>query len=113
MDMSADMKNNKKLTINGIEKLMGKFLRTDYIIDRVETNNDEYRIEATHGVIPHRFEISLKRYSVFPNHYDVHLVWYDAWGGAICSDTAEVSADGLRDMDVWLVTLSWMLRMFG
>jgi hypothetical protein len=111
MDVSADMVNNKKLTINGIEKLKGNLLRDRYVIDRVETKEYQYDIEATHGAVPHRFKIRLGRYAVFPNHYDVHLVWYNAWGGGIHSDTGVVSVDGLQYMDVWLVSLSWMLKV--
>jgi hypothetical protein len=106
------MVNNKKLTINGIEKLKGNLLRDRYVIDRVDTYEYEYDIEATHDVVPHRFKIRLGRYPVSTNLYDVHMVRYSGWmSGGIHSDTGVVSVDGLQDMDVWLVSLSWMLRV--
>ncbi len=104
------MVNNKKLTINGIEKLKGNLLRDRYVIDRVDTYEYEYDIEATHDVVPHRFKIRLGRYPLIMNLYDIHVVWYHALGGVVSSYNFSQSVEAFRDMDVWLSSLDWPLK---
>jgi hypothetical protein len=98
------MVNNKKLTINNIEKLKGERIRNqEYIIDKIETDDDMYKIEATqYGFAPNRFTIVLKREILKGGLISTNVFWKSAWNSTSRQDVLFVQLGEMVSMDRWL-----------
>ena len=104
--MSTDMQNNKKLTINGWDKLKGKFLQQRYVIDRIHIWQYVYSFEATcYGTTSNRIILQLERHPVVNNVYEGFVIFQ----GAINSHKFTQPIDELRDIDIWLERVDVMM----
>jgi hypothetical protein len=98
------MVNNKKLTINNIEKLKGERIRNqEYIIDKIETYDDKYKIEATQdGFTPNRFTIVLRREMLECGLISTNVFWKSAWNSSSEQDVLFVQLGEMVSMSRWL-----------